>query len=768
MTLSGAATHPSALVGREAEFRAAHDLLLHSDVRLLTFVGPGGVGKTRLAVEVAQHLDGHEAFPDGIYLVDLSPLRDAALVLPTVRSLVGALETDTRSPLDALVELLAGRRLLLILDNFEHVLPAAREIGRLLAAVPDMKVVATSREPLRLSLERQVPVGPLALPALDTTNPAELEKAPSVALFAERARATRPNFRLTQDNASLVARLVVRLDGLPLALELMAARAAQLGVATVLDRLERRLPLPVAGARDAPGRHQSLSEAIGWSYELLTPAEQSLFRRLAPFASSLTLEAAEAVLGGEEGLDVLAGLMSLADKSLIEPAPAEDGVSFRLLETVREYALEQLQAVGERDSAFQRHARYYGALAREAAQEIRRHDQTAWVLRLNREIDNLRVAAQWFLDNGEYEAALQFAADLGYYYWITGRLSEGRMLLARALAHADRESTAKAEALVRATTLAFSQGDPEAAHDLAARAERSARRTEDLHEFGWAKLAAGIAAWQRGDIETALAVNQEALDLAVSFGDEVLRADALFQMGVALGPSDPEAAAARLEESVAILRELGGLHGLLYVLTRLAALHLSRGNLDRARSLLQEGFEVAKPGGLPLSTCSQVLFSLTYLAARGFGSRALPLLRGLKRYRDSIGYWLTPMEQAAYDRAVAVGGAELDASAGPESMTRIEEFLAATHALFDEEGSAHAGRRPQPARASGILSPRELEVLTLVAKGMSNRRIAETLVVSENTAKFHVASLLNKLGASTRAEAISRAVALGLLAPGTS
>lgn len=319
------------LVGRVEELRLVRDQLGSRHVRLLTIVGPGGVGKTRLAIAAARALVDDPAYPYGVRFVDLAPVREAPLVLAAVRGALGARVADGRPLLDALVAFLGDRRLLVVLDNLEHLLDAALDVGRLLAGAPGLTVLATSREPLRLRWERTVPLGPfplpdpLRLPPLD-----ELARVPSVALFVERARAAQPDFALTPTEAPAVARLVGRLDGLPLAIELAAARAAMLGPAALLARLERQLPLPGRGGADAPERHRTLQAAIAWSHDLLTSAEQALFRRLAPFAGGWTLEAAEAAAGRDGAIpDVLEGLTSLADKSLVQvsTSPAASLVS---------------------------------------------------------------------------------------------------------------------------------------------------------------------------------------------------------------------------------------------------------------------------------------------------------------------------------------------------------------------------------------------------------------------------------------------------------
>jgi predicted ATPase/DNA-binding CsgD family transcriptional regulator len=779
---------PTPLLGRGEELELARGRILADEVRLLTVTGPGGVGKTRLALAVAEDLAGHPAFPDGVRFVDLAPLREPSMVLSAIRGALGVPESDGRPMLEALIGFLAERRLLLVLDNCEHLLAAAPDVGRLLAGAPGLTILATSREPLHSRWEHTLPLGPLALPDLDPSRlppPRELAHVPAVALFLERARAARPDFTLAPEDAPAVARLVVRLDGLPLAIELAAARAALLGPAALVARLEQHLPLPVRSGPDAPQRHHTLQAAIAWSHDLLTAEEQTLFRRLAPFAGGWTLEAAEAVACLAGGLtdgdrtdcgvpDVLAGLTSLADKSLVQvtPRPGREP-RFRLLETVRVYALDRLRASGEEEAVQRRHAAYFLALAERAESGLKGSDQRAWVDRLEREHDNLRAALRWCLAAGDAEAALRLSSLLGYFWWIGGHLAQGRTWLGEALA-LDRDGTApsRTPALVWSAVLAYGQGDNGQADALADAAATLARARGERVPEAFAITARGLVAWRHGEVATAAHLHREALELAREVGDAWMIGDLLLHLGMAESSRDPAAAVEPLTESVDRLRAAGGLHHLMLALGTLADALARLGRMAEARVLFREGLELGRAGADPITATWVATFALAFLAERGRADLAVPLLAGLDAYTTSIGYGRTPLERVAHERAAAAARAQLgetraEAAWAAGRADLPAETVLATAALLDDtpDGADSQPRGGERRSGRGLLSPREQEVLGLVAAGRSNREIAEALVVSENTAKFHVASLLNKLGAGSRAEAVTRAVGLGVLSP---
>ena len=379
------------LIGREAELAALRRALRDGATRLLTVTGAGGSGKTRLAVEIGREELTHH--PDGVAFADLSPLTDANLVVPTIAATLGTADTAGRTMLEALVAHLALKRMLLILDNCERVLVAAPHVTGLLAACPGVTVLATSREPFRVRGEREFPLLPLPAPGADDVPLAELVQVPAVALFVERAAAIRPDFALTTSNAADVAAICRRLDGLPLAIELAAARVTMLPPAVLLARLERRLPVLTGGGRDLPDRHRTMRDAVAWSYDLLSPEERECFRHLAVFAGGFILDAAEAVSSSVDVLDLVAALI---DQSLLRRIPAPgDEPRFGMLETMREFALEQLAQSGEEDATRARHANYFLHVARSLGYGIEMHWHLGVLERVAAERDNLRLALEW-------------------------------------------------------------------------------------------------------------------------------------------------------------------------------------------------------------------------------------------------------------------------------------------------------------------------------------------------------------------------------------
>ncbi len=468
------------LIGREGEVADAVDLLRRDGVRLVTLTGPGGVGKTRLAIRVAEEVGSDVA--DGAAFMDLAPLADPGLVAPTVAAALGLREAGDRPVAERLAEALRNRHLLLVLDNFEHLLEAAPLVSRLLAACPGVTVLATSREPLRLSAERVVAVPPLALP-----DPAllaeEMAGVDAVRLFVERAEAVKADFALTDEHAPAVAEVVRRLDGLPLAIELAAARVAHLPPSALLARLEHRLPLLTDGARDLPARQRTMRDAIAWSHDLLTEAEQTLFRRLAVFAGGFSLEAAEAIADptGDLGLDVLDGIASLVAKSLLRPADGPGGdPRYRMLETVREFGLGRLQTRGEADRARRTHAAYFLGLAEQAEPEMYSPALRRWLDRLQAEYPNLRAALEYFDEAGDATSELRLGAALIEFWWQRGHLRESIVHLQGAL---DRGRDAPARARARAAVVLTGQylwtGDPASAAALSVDAVAWARAAGD-------------------------------------------------------------------------------------------------------------------------------------------------------------------------------------------------------------------------------------------------------------------------------------------------
>jgi predicted ATPase/transcriptional regulator with XRE-family HTH domain len=441
------------LLGRNRGVGAVRSLLLRDHVRLVTLTGAGGSGKTRLGLQVAADL--LDRFESGAFFVDLAPISDPSLVIPTIAQVLGVQVAVGRPLIDALVDSLRGRQLLLVLDNFEHVLAAAMGVDTLLRACPRLCILVTSRAALQLRGEHEYPVPPLALPdsrrALTTE---ELSQYGAVALFIERATAIKPDFVVTDTNAPAVVEICARLDGLPLAIELAATRIRLLNPQAMLARLERRLPMLTGGARDLPARQRTLRSTIGWSYDLLDEGERTLFRRLAIFVGGCTLEAAETVCDadGDLGIDMLDGVASLVSKSLLREFGQEDEPRFGMLETIRDYGQELLEAGRELDDLRRRHVEYYLTFAERLHPRFEGHFNAAWSALLEREHDNLRAALTWSQQvAADLEAGPRLAGALWQFWWHHGHLREGREWLERMLSE-------RAGPAVRARMLAGAGG----------------------------------------------------------------------------------------------------------------------------------------------------------------------------------------------------------------------------------------------------------------------------------------------------------------------
>jgi predicted ATPase/transcriptional regulator with XRE-family HTH domain len=560
----GAAARPYAppvsltpLVGRDREVEEVAGLLARGNARLLTLTGAGGIGKTRLGIEASRR--AQETFPDGVAFVALAPLGGADLVMPTALQALGLRGAAGVPPLEVLCQYLGPRKYLLVLDNFEHVLEAAPEVADLLSNCPDLRVLATSRAPLRVRDEREYPISPLAMPDPDRTPEAnEVSRAPAARLFVERASEASPGFSLTPTNAAAVASICWRLEGLPLALELAAARARYLGPTALLSRLDQALQ--AGGARDLPERQRTMRSTLDWSHDLLSGAEKDLFARLSVFSGGFTLEAAEAVGagGGIPKEEVLGLLGSLVEQSLIlaESGEGGDELRYRMLEPVRQYALEKLEDGGQTRRL---HARYFLALAEEAESRVKGPEQVAWLDRLEAENDNLRTAIGGSLAARDVQTAARFGWALRMYWLLRARQGEGRLLIEQTLERAEElPAQTRARALNALAVCMYGSGDAERLVEISEESAALFRWAGDAHGAAHAPGMIGFAMLEMGDLDGATTIFGEVLENLKEHEDAWTSAHILNHMAVApLRRGDYPRAAEHAQEALALTEKTG-------------------------------------------------------------------------------------------------------------------------------------------------------------------------------------------------------------------
>jgi len=653
------------LIGRGQDVTAVCKRLLCEDTRLLTLIGPPGIGKTRLALQVAAVV--RDCFDDGVFFVALAPITDPDLVAPNIIQTLGLKESGGQTPVERLSEYLRDKLLLLVLDNLEQVVTAAPRIARLLTACPLLKILATSRTALRVRAERQFPVSPLALPDLARLpHSQELLQYPALALFIERAQAVQPDFILTEANAATVARLCHRLDGLPLAIELIAARVRLLPPAEILRRLGGRFLLQSDGLRDIDERQRTLHNAIEWSYNLLAGDEQTLFARLAVFVGGWTVDAAESVCGnGASGLTTpaLDLLASLVNKSLVAQREVNGESRFAMLETIREYALEKLTAAGEAEAVRRRHAEYYLAMMVKVGPDL---DGSSVLLdRVEREHDNLRAALQWSLDRGEVEIAARLSlALLSLWSMHTHHLTEGRQWFRQVLAAArdyPLPACVPAKVVYSAGILAYLQSDQAAARPLLEEALTLARESKDRRTIAHALHGLSNVAMDEGQYERVSALLNECLSLARQMGDKWLIAMSLNNLAeVARLQGDLQQALPMFEEGAQLLAEMGSKSFMAILMDGLGTIMQYQGHYDRALAIHMQCLTLAHE----MDDQRIIALSLEKLAgvAAGTGSaeRAAWLLGAAEVLREAIHVPIESIDCPDYERFLSATRAGLD------------------------------------------------------------------------------------------------------------
>ena len=758
----------TSFVGRRREMAETRRLL--STSRLLTLTGVGGVGKTRLAVRMAANL--RRSFPDGVWFVELASLHDPQLLPHTVSNTLD-LRQVSANPAADLADYLEDKRLLVVLDNCEHLTDACAVLtSKLLAAAPGLQVLATSRHVLGVEGEQILPVPPLSAPDDGAQTVGDPRRYESVALFLDRVAAVAPDFRLVAANSAAVMELCRRLDGIPLAIELAAVWLRTLTPAQILERLEDRFALLTSGRKAAPARQRALDTAIGWSFDLCSPAEQLLWARLSVFVGGFDLEAAEDVCSGngivrEDVLGLIAGLVT---KSIItrQDATSHESSRYQMLETIRQYGAAQLVESGEAQELRRRHRDHYRSLAQQFGRESFSARQADWFLRLRRENGNVRAAIDWCLETpGESPGALDIAAPM-WNFWFAGFLREGHRYLVRALARATAPDLARAYGLWAASYLSMFAGEFDRTHTMLAECSDLAEQFDDELLRARIEECRGHAAMYQGDLTGACAFLESGLSRFRAVGDPLGEFDTLILLSAATFFLDDPRTESFSEQALALSERHGALSSKAYALWSVGIVRWRQGRLDEARRALRESIRLFEPmhdlTGLSfdvqaLSWCA-ALEAPDERAARMLGaSQAVWRASGAK-VDETTAYGL--FDQRSVDAVrQALGDSLFERAFADGAASSVDRALSL--AMGDVEGSDEGSRAPEPTPAAdpGIvegLTRREQEIAALIAQGLSNREIAARLVISSRTAETHVANILNKLGLTSRTQVASRLV----------
>ncbi len=737
----------SSFVGREHQLTELRQLLRKS--RLITLTGPGGAGKTRLALRLAA--DVVDRYPDGVWLVDLAALNDPRLLDQTVASACGVREEGRRPIVEVFDEWLSKRKTLLILDGCEHLVDASSSLGsRLLRFCPKLTILVTSREPLGVPGELIWRTPSLSVPRMeDAGHPELLLASDAVRLYVERARLGRPGFQLDESAAGPVVQICARLEGMPLAIELAASLSGVMTQEETLDRLHDRFRLLTGGSRTALPRHQTLRAAVDWSYGLLSHPEREILARLSVFAGGFDLAAAEAIAASEsiDARAVLPLLSRLVHKSLVVADHGEtQRTRYRMLDTIREYAASKLQPDDEQDIR-RRHRQYYVHWCSQANSELRSHEQVAWLKRMDDEQGNIRLALEWSITEDSVDALRLIGAM--YRYWsMRGHLAEAMDWLDRALATSASDPEPRSLAHLAAAHIRWLHGDYEAAHanalicmDLCRKLPLSSTRVTAITML--AILSSGD-----GDWITAMHLHEEAFQLAWQLNDPVLVASSLNNLGlIAMERGDHEVARGRLEQALTAFRQAGDRFTIALTLDSLARVNIKLGANGEARANYLEALTISQQ----FQDSANVSISLDGLAGleilNGSAQRALQLASAAQNLRKASGVEPTPELKEQIDGTVAAARAKVSRDAADAAWKQ-----GAT--LNMEEAIRYATGAPasKAGNDGSPLTARETQVALLIAEGCTNSEIAGRLKMAGRTADAHVEHIRNKLGLRSRSQ----------------
>jgi len=741
----------TSFVGRRRELGEIRKKL--TTARLVSLVGPGGVGKTRLALRIAADLG--RGFADGAWLVELAEVRDGALVTNAVLAALDLRDQTAMKPSRILVSDLRNRQLLLLVDNCEHLIGAvAALVAELLRAAPKLTVISTSREPLQVPGEQVIPIPPLQVPPEDGTEPLDhLRQNEAVTLFSERAAAASGTWELTGSNQAVVVALCRRLDGLPLALELAAVRTRVLSVEQILDRLTDRFALLTGGGRAALPRHQTLRTTIDWSYDLLTAAEQILFRRLCVFAGRFTLEDVESVCTSNEvpatgALDVLSALV---DKSLVTKEDVRGLACYRLHETLREYASLKLRDAQEEELLGERCLEHYRTTCLRSADQAR-YRLLEWLLWAELEIDNIRAVLHQCVARGDFARGLDIAASMKY-YWITHGTTESLRWLDQLLGAGEASPLTLVRANYLRGWLSLLQADPAAARPWIARAIATARETGQPTLLSESLSIAATVENLAGEHEAARRYLEEAEAITPGLDDFPATIELMESRAIqAIFEGDLETSRAASLEGVRLSREAGDLYQLEAMLRNLGMVGMMSGDIHAAKSRFVEALQVARTIDNRLAQYYGLAAAGWYAANTGQTRAAAQLLGaaeavGRQTGADIMGPLVPLLAQAKESAKGALGSSKFQAEF--QAGSRLSR-MAALHLALGESDQAEV--TASDGAESAALGKRELEVARLVAEGLSNKQIAARLFISDRTAATHVGNILNKLGFNSRAQ----------------